>query len=157
MISRIPVLRRRNGNVFVEFALSATLLVFLFLGTFQFGYTFYLYNALTNAVRSGARYASMAKISNNGNGAVPANYQTAIRNVVVYGSPTVPVNAIPVVPGLSPSDVGVIVTWDSKFVPQTVTVRVNSFQIDALVRKFSINNKPSLQFPYMGQYCPIGC
>ena len=39
----------------VEFALSATILMLIFLGTFQFGYAFYQYNTLANAVRGAAR------------------------------------------------------------------------------------------------------
>src|SRR5436190_11955685 len=62
--SRKRLLGSRSGNVMIEFALSASMLVTLLLGTFQFGYAFYKYNALVNAVRGGTRYASMTKISN---------------------------------------------------------------------------------------------
>ena len=155
MISRNK--RKPNGNVLVEFALSSSLLMFLFMGTFQFGYSFYQYNTLTNAIRGGVRYASMAKISNPGNGTVPATYIDAIRNTVVYGSPVVGDSPTPIVKGLKPSDVDVTVTFDAKFVPQTVTVKVNQFVIDAVVKKFTINGKPSLQMPFLGQYCPVSC
>jgi hypothetical protein len=40
-------------------ALATGILVPAFTGTFQFGYTFYVYNNLESAVRGGARYASM--------------------------------------------------------------------------------------------------
>jgi len=153
---RIPrSTRKRNGNVLVEFALSASILMFIFLGTFQFGYSFYQYNTLENAVRGAARYASMAKISNSGNGVVPTAYSTAVKNMVVYGSTTTGVK--PLIPGLTTSKVDVTVTWDAKFVPQTVTVKLNSFTIDAVVKKFPVNGKPSLQMPFLGQYCPISC
>ena len=50
---------RERGSAMVEFALSATLIVSFFAGVFQFGYSFYAYNALEEAVRGGARYASL--------------------------------------------------------------------------------------------------
>ena len=157
MNPRIPVTRKRNGSVFVEFALCATLLLLVFLGTFQFGFAFYNYNELTNAVRSGARYASMAKISNQGNGVVPTAYTTAIKNMVVYGSPSPSQSATPRVAGLLPANVSVTVDFDAKFVPQTVTVKVSSFTIDTVVKQFPITDKPSLQMAFVGQYCPISC
>ena len=42
----------------VEFALASVILIPTFVGTFQFGYTFYVYNLLCTQVRAGARYAS---------------------------------------------------------------------------------------------------
>lgn len=152
-----PVTRKRNGNVLVEFALSTSLLMFLFLGTFQFGYSFYQYNAIQNAVRGGVRYASMAKISNMGNGVLSPTYIDNVRNMVVYGSPTATDASKPIVPGLLPSNVDVSVAFDTKFVPQTVTVKITSYTIDAVVKKFPITNKPLLQMPFLGQYCPISC
>jgi len=154
---RIQTRPRQRGNVLIEFALSSTLLVFLLLGTFQFGYAFYQYNSLVNAVRSGVRYASMAKISNQGNGTLSADYIDSIRKTVVYGSPVATQEDTPVVRGLAPSDVEVEVGFDGKFVPQIVTVRVTRFTVDAIVRNFTINGKPSLQMPFLGQYCPVGC
>lgn len=155
------MIRRRansqRGNVLLEFALSSTLLVLLLFGTFQFGFAFFQYNSLVNAIRNGTRYASMAKISNQGNGVIPAGYISAIRNTVVYGNPNPGESATPIVHGILPGDVEVLVGFDVKFVPQTVTVRVKKFEIDAVLRKFVINNKPSLQMPFTGQYCPIGC
>jgi Flp pilus assembly protein TadG len=154
---RISPTRKRNGNVLVEFALSSSLLMFIFMGTFQFGYSFYQYNTLTNAIRGGVRYASMAKISNSGNGSVPSAYITAIRNTVVYGSPVISDNPKPIIKGLQPSDVDVAVTFDAKYVPTAVTVKVTKFTIDAVVKQFTINGKPSLQMPFLGQYCPVSC
>ena len=49
----------RKGNAMLEFALATGILLPAFVGTFQFGYTFYVYNNLDTAVRGGARYASM--------------------------------------------------------------------------------------------------
>ena len=43
----------------VEFALGSSLLVAAFTGTFQFGYTFYVYNNIETAVNNGAKYAAL--------------------------------------------------------------------------------------------------
>lgn len=147
----------RRGSVFIELALCATVLVLLFTGTLQFGYSFYLYNSLINGVRGGARYASLAKISNPGNGILPSSYITAVKNTVVFGSPTAAIGSTPIIPGLTTSNVDVVVDFDSSFVPKMVTIRINSFTIDAIVKSFVITNKPSLQIPFLGQYCPVSC
>jgi hypothetical protein len=42
------------GNAMIEFAFAAGVLLPLFLGTFQFDYTFYVYNLLNTQVRAGA-------------------------------------------------------------------------------------------------------
>jgi Flp pilus assembly protein TadG len=155
MKSALRPTRKRNGSVMVEFALSATILMLIFLGTFQFGYAFYQYNTLANAVRGAARYASMAKISNSGNGVVPTAYADKVKNTLVYGDPAG--GTTPVVAGLATSNVDVSVGWDAKYVPLSVTVKLSSFEINAVVKKFTITNKPSLQMPFLGQYCPLSC
>ena len=145
----------RRGSAMVEFALSATLLTSVFLGVFQFGYSLYQYNELVNAVRAGTRYASLQKISNAGNGVLSSGYTDAVRNMVVYGSPTG--GTTPVVPGLTTGNVQVQVGFDTRFVPRSVTVRVTSYQINAVVRTFTVTNKPVFTMPFFGQYCPTGC
>jgi Flp pilus assembly protein TadG len=58
----------RRGNAMIEFALSASVLIPLFLGTFQFGYAFYVYNLLCTQTRAAARYASMKTFHCQGSG-----------------------------------------------------------------------------------------
>lgn len=147
----------RRGSVFVELALCSTVLMLLFTGTLQFGYSFYLYNSLVNAVRGGARYASMATISNQGNGVLSSAYIDAVRKTVVFGSPTAPVDSMPIIPGLTTSNVDVSVGFDAQYVPRTVTIKINTFTIDAIVKQFVISDKPSLKMPFLGQYCPVSC
>src|SRR5438445_227052 len=76
-------LRSRRGNAMLEFGLASLILIPMFLGTFQFGYTFYVYNlilpifipvligildfgqflyfhqSLSERARAGARYAAV--------------------------------------------------------------------------------------------------
>lgn len=157
-MNRRPSSQGRRGNVMLEFALTSSIMMFLLLGTFQFGQGLLAYNNLVNAVRHGARYASMAKISNSGNATLSSAYVDAVRNAVVYGDPFVPDSAkIPVVSGLEPSQVDVQVMFDAGNVPRNVTVRLNSYTINAVGTSFTIRNKPSLQMPFLGDYCPTGC
>ena len=59
MMRRNGQARRRSGSVMVEFTVATSVLIPLFLGGWAFGFTFYQYVQLENAVRSGARYASL--------------------------------------------------------------------------------------------------
>lgn len=146
----------RRGSAMIEFALSATLLTFAFTGVFQAGYSMYIYNQLQSAVRAGARYASLATVNKTaGSTTDPADYDTAVKNVVLYGTPSPGANPTPVVPGLTTANVSVQLTFDASAVPTYVTVKISSYSIDAVVNSLSLTNKPLLKMPYMGQYCII--
>jgi hypothetical protein len=147
--------RGRRGNVLIEFALCGSLLITFFAVIFQLGYACYQYNQLANGVRAGARFASMQKISNGGNGVLNDAYINEVRNVVVYGTRTPSDASTPIVPGLKVANVEIIVGWDAKFTPKTVEVRIKNFTIDALFTKFTIPDKPRLQMPFLGLYSPV--
>ncbi len=158
---RTPVTPRerfgsRRGNVMMEFALSATLLTSVFTGVFQYGYSMYMYNELVEAIRAGTRYASLANISNAGDGSIPSTFSTNVKNMVVFGTPSPGNSPTPVVPNLGTGQVGVNVVFDAGNVPQTVTVSISSYTIDAIVKTYTITGKPALTMPYFGQYCSSG-
>src|SRR5260370_29648794 len=90
--------RGRAGNVMLEFALGSGILVAAFGGTFVFGYTFYQYNSLANAVNDGARYASLIPYTSATATPKPDLLQ-AVQNMVVYGDPAG--GTLPVAPGLT--------------------------------------------------------
>jgi len=148
----------RRGNVMVEFALSATLLTTVFTGVFQFGYSMYLYNQLVEAVRAGTRYASLANISNTGDRSTPSAFSSAVKNMVVFGTPSPGNSPTPVVPNLGIGQVAVSVDYGASpnTVPQNVTVSISSYTIDAIVKTYTITGKPALTMPYFGQYCASG-
>ena len=143
----------------IEFALSAMVLTYAFTGVFQFGYSMYLYNELEGAVRAGARYASLAKISNTGgsSGSQDSAWQTRVKNVVVYGTPNPTGSPTPVVPGLTTGNVSAVAYLDPalNYIPTYVTVSVSSYSLDAIVKTFTLTNKPLLKTPFMGHYCII--
>ena len=146
----------RRGNAMVEFALSAMVLTYAFTGIFQFGYSMYLYNELQGAVRAGARYGSVAQISNSGaTNTQDATWQANVKNVVVYGTPSPGNSPTPVVPGLGTGNVTATAYFDSakNYVPTYVTVNISNYSIDAVIKTFTLSNKPLLKMPFMGNYC----
>jgi len=146
----------RRGNAILEFALSSAILIYVFTGVFQFGYSMYLYNELEAGVRAGIRYASLAGISNNADSSIPAAYSTAVQNMVVYGTPSPGASPLPVIKGLTTAVVTVGVTFDSGHIPTNVSVKISSYSVDAIFGTFTFVNKPVLTMPYFGKYCSNG-
>ena len=150
-----------DGNVMLEFAIGAGVLVAAFSGTFQFGYSFLQYNNLENAVVRGARYASL--ITYDSATDTPADdFQTAVQNMVLYGSPTA--GTTPVLPGLTTANVSVTVCGISTAcpgytsvlgVPQEVTVSITGYTIDAVFARSTLNGKPQVTFAYQGIWAPL--
>src|SRR6266404_1115413 len=73
---------RRSGNAMIEFAVSVGVLVPLFIGTFQFGYSFYVYNLLATQIRAGARYASLRTFRCSTAPSI-TKFKNHVKNVVV--------------------------------------------------------------------------
>ena len=80
--------RDESGVALLEFAIFATLLLFLMFGTIDFGRALFTANNLTAAAREGARYG--ARLTNPG-GALTAIRDTAAAKMSPFGS--APVNA----------------------------------------------------------------
>lgn len=140
----------QRGNSMVEFALSFGLLFPVFTGVFQFGYVYYLYNNLETAVRAGARYGSL-RVYDSATSTPSATFQTAVKNMVIYGSPAG--GGQPVVAGLTPEKVTVTVAMERN-VPRRLSVAVANFQINTVFRSIFLNGKPKATFPYMGRFAP---
>jgi Flp pilus assembly protein TadG len=140
----------RKGNAMLEFALSAGILFPAFVGTFQFGYTFYIYNNLNTAARGGARYASMQSYDSASSTPSTA-FATAVKNVVVYGNSAG--TGDPVVSGLGSGNVQVVANMKGA-IPASITVSITGYQIDAVFTSFTFNGKPSTTFAYTGTAAP---
>lgn len=134
----------------VEFALTVAFLLPVFVGVFEFGYGFYVYNRLFAGVRAGARYASLRAYDSPNNTPSQA-YLSAVRNFVVYGDPGG--GTTPVVAGLSPDQVTVSVSLENS-APDMVTVSINNFAVDTVFKTLQWINKPSASFRYEGVYQP---
>jgi Flp pilus assembly protein TadG len=140
----------RRGSSLVEFALSFGLLFLILAGVFQFGYAYYVYSTLEGAVRGGARYASLRAYDSST--ATPSSgYLAAVRNAVVYGNPSG--GTQPVALGLTPAKVTVTVNMDRN-APSRITVGINNYTINSVVRSFTLVNKPRATFPFMGRFAP---
>src|SRR5581483_3152848 len=117
-----------------------------------FGYTFYQYGKLENAVRAGGRYASMRTYDSGTSNPSPA-FLTAVQKMTVYGDPNADTaSATPVVSGLTTSNVQVTVTWASG--PKAVTVSITNFKLQSYPGAIRLNGKPYVWFPYLGQWGP---
>jgi len=138
----------QRGSVFIEFALSFLVLFSIFTGAFEFGYAFYAYNTLVNAVREGARYASL-KPYDSASSTPSTAFNTAVQNMVVYANPSPSNGATPILRGLSTSNVNLTVLSNGE-APMQMTVSISNFSIDAVFGTVVLNGNPSVSFPYLG-------
>ncbi|HEY1759709.1 MAG TPA: TadE family protein [Bryobacteraceae bacterium] len=145
---------RQRGHAMIELAFSASVMIACLAGTFQFGYTFYVYDELVTAVGSGARYAA----SRTYRAASPADIEKAkdaIRNLVVYGNSRPAADAAPVAPNLKPENVQV--TWVTPVEngpPAAVDVSISKYTVGAIFGSVTIDHRPMAEFPFVGRYAP---
>ena len=143
--------RNRDGHAMLEFAIGAGVLVAAFTGTFQFGYTFLQYNNLKNAVTRGARYASLVPYD-SATTTPSAAFQTAVQNMVLYGSPTA--GSSPILPGLTTGNVNLTVTFTNG-IPSAMTVSINGYTINSVFATATLTNKPRVTYTYQGVWSPV--
>ncbi|MCZ6709952.1 MAG: TadE/TadG family type IV pilus assembly protein [Gammaproteobacteria bacterium] len=97
---------RTKGVVLLETIIVLPLLLVLMLVTAEFGQAFWQYSALTKSLRDGARFASSAGLlGSTGVVVITGEFQTNVRNVVVYGNTAG--TGTPVLPGFVTSAVSV--------------------------------------------------
>jgi Flp pilus assembly protein TadG len=144
---------RRNGHAMIELVLSLGVLIPLFLGTWQFGYAFYLYGELEQAVRAGARYASLQPY-HSATSTPTGDYLAAVQNVVVYGTDSPAQGATPIINSLQTNQVGVTVTLNNRNVATAVSVYLNGYLMPGFLGSLTLNNKPLAWFPYVGMFGP---
>ena len=143
----------QKGHAMLELAISAGVLVTCLAGTFQFGYTFYVYNQLVSAVGNGARYAAQRTYR----AATPDDIDrgnAAIRNMVVYGDARPLPDAAPAVAGLKPEQVEVQWIASKGGAPEAVDVSIRDYTVDAIFRAYTFDGKPFVEFPFIGRYAP---
>jgi Flp pilus assembly protein TadG len=129
-------------------AILLPLLVSLFLGTWSFGYKYYVYAELEAAVRAGARYPSLITYDATS----IDTYQAAVQNMVVYGDPSG--GSQPLVSGLQTSNVNVVVGFANS-VPTSATISISGYKVAGnFLYPLTLTNNASLQIPFMGYYLP---
>jgi len=141
-----------RGSALIELTLSLTFLTALFLGTWQFGYGFYVYAQLEQAVRDGARYA--AERTYDSATTTPSDtFLAAVKNVVVYGDPAAANSPAAVAPGLTTSNVTLTVTFTSG-VPTSMAVAITGYAMPTYYGSVSLAGKPTTSFPFVGIFGP---
>jgi len=145
--------QRQRGHAMIELAFAAGVMIACLAGTFQFGYTFYVYDELVSAVGNGARYAAARTYR----AASPADIErgnAAIRNLVVYGNSRPAPGAAPMVPNLKPENVQVTWIADDKGAPASVNVSIAKYSVGAMFGSLTIDHRPLAEFPFVGRYAP---
>ena len=134
-----------RGAALMEFTIGASVFLTAIFAVLQFGILLWTHNALTDAVRRGARYA--INQCDPADGSCPGSSTSVDRakNMVVYGTPNPATGAQPVVKGLTTDNVQVsytsfgvnagavkvsIVNYDFSFVVPLfgTTLRMPSYQ-----------------------------
>jgi len=135
----------------LELAVCAGVMVSFLAGTFQFGYTFYIYNQLVTAVGNGGRYAAMRTYRSATQQDVERG-ASAIRNLVVYGDSQPSADVQPIIPNLKPEQVDVRWIANGEGKPVAVDVSIREYTVDGVFRAFTFAGRPSVEFPYVGRY-----
>ncbi len=139
-----------KGSVVLEFALGSGLLISAFLGAFQYGYIFYRYNTIENAVNGGARYAALRTY--DAATATPSTaFLNAVKNVVVFGDPAG--GSTPIAPGLTTAHVSVTAIF-TLGVPTAMKVCINDYSINSVFASQTLHGKPVATYPFTGIYAP---
>lgn len=115
-----PFPANERGTTLVEFAIALTVFLTSMFGVIEFGRALWVHNALTDAARRGARYATLHN---------PADVDS-VKNVVVYGDPAG--GTQPVVPNLTTNNVTVNYS-DFAVNKGTVSVAISSYQFQFIV------------------------
>jgi Flp pilus assembly protein TadG len=144
---------RERGHAMLELAVSSAVMISCLAGTFQFGYTFYVYNQLVTAVGNGGRYAAMRTYRAASAQDIEKGAQ-AIRNMVVYGDAQPAPDAQPIAANLTPAQVDVRWITDGKSAPSAVDVSIREYKIDAVFKTFTFSGRPGVEFPCVGRYAP---
>ena len=144
--------KSERGNALLEFALGFAVLWALFSGLYQFGYSFYVYNALMTSVANAAELGSKMNYDTSNT----SKFSTAVTNMVVYGNTTAANGGNPIVPGLSSSNVNVNLNLQNS-IPTDVTVSITNFTLDCVFTTFTFNGKPRATAVYYGTITCAGC
>ena len=113
--------RKEHGTTIAEMSIAGIALCLALFGVIEFGRLLFTQNALTDAVRRGARFAVLNKKDVD-----------AVQNITVYGV-NPPGGAPALVNGLTTSNVSVVYTSDFGIKQGSVTVKITSYQFSFVV------------------------
>jgi Flp pilus assembly protein TadG len=110
-----------RGSTLVEFAIGATVFLTAMFAVLEFGRALWTHNALTDAARRGARYATMHTSADIG----------SVKNVVVYGNAAGSGSAM--LPNLTTGNVSVTYSGTYQINKGTVTVSITNYQFQFVI------------------------
>ena len=119
--------KKQRGATLFEFAIVSTVFLTMLFGVIECGRFLWTHNALRDAARRGARYATIRKND-------AAGIQ-AVKYMVIYGDPNAnPATALPVVPGLTTSNVAVeYQNYNGVLLSSRATVSIVNYQFQLSV------------------------
>jgi Flp pilus assembly protein TadG len=127
----IRLKKKQQGAETLEFIVVFPMFMLLLMTVFDFSYTLYVWNALSEAARRGARMAIVC----------PSDNTAPARNVAVFDSRDGKLGTSPVVKGLTPADI-TINYFDASGGAPKVPTDINFVEVSIS----SINNKNKFQF-----------
>ena len=110
-----------RGSTLVEFAIGATVFLTAMFAVLEFGRALWTHNALADAARRGARYATTHAQADS----------TGVKNVVVYGNPAG--TGQPLLPNLGTGNVSVAYSAPYQINKGTVTVKITGYQFKFVI------------------------
>jgi|APLak6261659701_1056019.scaffolds.fasta_scaffold19590_1 Flp pilus assembly protein TadG len=132
----IGLKKKQQGAETLEFIVVFPLFMLLLMTVFDFSYTLYVWNALSEATRRGAR---MAIVCPSGNTA-PA------KNVAVFDTIDGKLGTSPVVKGLTPADI-TINYYNDAGVIEAVPMNIKFAEVS--IKSINSNNKFQFLFPML--------
>ena len=115
-----PFKSNEQGATLVEFSIAALVFLTVMFGVIEFGRALWVHNALADAARRGARYASVHSSAD----------ADKVRNVVVYGDEDG--GDTPMIPNLTPDNVDVQYSnWAVN--GGTVTVSITEYEFQFVI------------------------
>ena len=109
-----------RGSTLVEFAIGVTVFLTAMFAVLEFGRALWVHNALTDAARRGARYATLNTAASS----------SQVKNVVIYGNPAG--SGTPMLPNLSATNVDVVYNGFA-LNDGTVTVSINDYEFEFVI------------------------
>jgi Flp pilus assembly protein TadG len=126
--------RCERGTQLVELAIVLPLLLMMFGAVAEFGRFFYTYQTLDKATRTGARYLSTESAAGTSD--------AQAKNLVVYGNEAG--TGLPVVSGLTRTNVRVTREGGTSAFPERVTVRIEGYTYQPVFDLGKLIGKPDL-------------
>jgi Flp pilus assembly protein TadG len=110
-----------RGSTLVEFAIGATVFLTAMFAVLEFGRALWTHNALADAARRGARYATLHDQGDSG----------SVQNMVVYGNSAG--SGQPLLPNLSTGNVSVNYSNPYQINKGTVSVSITGYQFQFVI------------------------